>query len=319
MILTITCSYFDHVKYSASEFINRDKDFVGNGVLHPGTDFALTFPGGMTINVGAGTAWVGGRRIGYDADPVQALTLVAANPTYPRIDLIEVGYTGTGASGVGQIKVVTGVSAPSPLQPQPDTGFIGIYAVSVGAGVTSISVGNVQDIRAGISIAGATNTPLASTIPATITPSSTGNAGVGTSAARDDHQHPAPASYPPNSHASSHGTAGSDRVTPAAIGAAAASDLTAYINAGTNNKSTQEVKTLLVKTDTRRIEVTRTSGQISSLAVKDPSDNSTVTSVTVNRTSGQVSSVVATVGTRTITTTVNRTSGQVTSITKAVS
>lgn len=91
------------------------------------------------------------------------------------------------------------------------------------------------------------------------------------------------------------------------------------VRAGTDNKSTQEIKTLLVETDTRRVEVTRTSGQISSLAVKDPSDSSTVASVTVNRVSGQVSSIVEAVGSRTVTTTINRTSGQVSSITKAVS
>lgn len=90
------------------------------------------------------------------------------------------------------------------------------------------------------------------------------------------------------------------------------------VNAGTGNKDTQEIKTLLVDTDTRSIEVTRTSGQISSLAVKDPSDGSTVATVTVNRTSGQISSLVLVAGGKTVTTTVNRTSGQITSITKAV-
>lgn len=90
------------------------------------------------------------------------------------------------------------------------------------------------------------------------------------------------------------------------------------VRAGDDNKNTQEVKTLLVETDTRSVEVTRTSGQITGLTVKDPSDSSTVESVIVNRASGQVSSIVETVGARTITITINRTSGQITSITKAV-
>lgn len=91
------------------------------------------------------------------------------------------------------------------------------------------------------------------------------------------------------------------------------------VNVGANNKSTQEVKTLLVDTDTRSVEVTRVSGQISSLAIKDPSDASTVASLSVTRTSGQISSVAKVVGARTVTTTVNRTGGNVTGITKAVS
>lgn len=94
---------------------------------------------------------------------------------------------------------------------------------------------------------------------------------------------------------------------------------TAALPVGNGNKDTQEIKTLLIETDTRSVEVTRTSGQISSLAVKDPSDSSTVASVAVNRVSGQVSSIAVTVGARTVTATINRTSGQVTSITKAVS
>ncbi len=89
--------------------------------------------------------------------------------------------------------------------------------------------------------------------------------------------------------------------------------------AGTNNKSTQETKNLLVETDTRSVEVTRTSGQISSLAIKDPSDGSTVASATVTRTGGQISSITTVVGARTVTVSINRTGGQVTSITKAVS
>jgi len=89
--------------------------------------------------------------------------------------------------------------------------------------------------------------------------------------------------------------------------------------AGTDNKSTIERKALDIPVDTRSVEVTRTSGQISSLAIKDPLDVSTVASASITRTSGQISSITVTVGTRTITVTVNRTSGQVTSITKAVS
>lgn len=91
------------------------------------------------------------------------------------------------------------------------------------------------------------------------------------------------------------------------------------VRAGTGNKDTQEVKTLLIETDTRSVEVTRTSGQITGMAVKDPADGATVASVSVTRTLGQVSSIAVTVGTRIVTATINRVSGQVTSITKAVS
>lgn len=90
------------------------------------------------------------------------------------------------------------------------------------------------------------------------------------------------------------------------------------LQVGENNKTTQEVKTLFIDTDTRRVEVTRTDGQVASITIKDPSDNSTVETVTINRTDGQVSSLTKSVGGRTVTYTVNRTSGQITGITKAV-
>lgn len=88
---------------------------------------------------------------------------------------------------------------------------------------------------------------------------------------------------------------------------------------GTDNKSTVERKVLDIPTDIRKIEVTRASGQITLLTVKDPSDNSTVSTTTVNRTSEQISSIVVTVGGKTLTYTVNRVSGQISSVTKAVS
>jgi len=188
--LTISASFFDHVKYPAQEFINRDADFIGNGVLHPATDFALTYNNNMTVNIGAGTSWANGMRIGYDANPSLTLTFATADATNPRIDLIEIGTTGTGTQGAGAIKVVTGVPQANPLQPQPDLGFIALYAVRVNAGVTAISAANITDLRSGISIAGATNTPLASSVPGTQTLNTTGSAGTSSNAARADHVHP---------------------------------------------------------------------------------------------------------------------------------
>lgn len=153
--MTITASFFDHVKYPASEFLNRAKDLIGNGVINPATDFALSYPGGMAVNVtGAGKAWADGYRIGYDANPVQNLTIAAADPTNPRIDLIEIGYSGTGTAGIGQFKVVTGVAQVSPIQPSPDAGYVVLYAVNVAANATAIAAGNVTDLRKHITVGG---------------------------------------------------------------------------------------------------------------------------------------------------------------------
>lgn len=191
----ITCSIFDHVKYSAQEFRSRDKDFVGNGVLKPVTDFGLTFPTtpNMTASPAAGTAWVDGYRIGYDASPAQTLTFATADPTNPRIDLVEIGYTGSGVTGAGVIQIVKGTAAGTPIQPQPDTGFIGIFAIHIAAGATSIIAGNVTDLRAAVILSGAATTPLSSATPTLETIGSSGNPGTSSAASRADHQHGMPA------------------------------------------------------------------------------------------------------------------------------
>lgn len=93
----------------------------------------------------------------------------------------------------------------------------------------------------------------------------------------------------------------------------------AFLQAGTDNKSVQEVKTFFVGIDTRSVKVDRENGQIASMAIKDPSDGSTVVGITVIRENGQISQIQKTVGVRVITIKVNHTNGQVTSITKAVS
>jgi len=88
---------------------------------------------------------------------------------------------------------------------------------------------------------------------------------------------------------------------------------------GVNNKSTQEVKTLPIDIDTRSVYVSRTSGLVTGITIKDPTDSSTVETIAINRTGGLVSSLIKVVGGRTIVYTVNRTDGAITSITKAVS
>lgn len=91
------------------------------------------------------------------------------------------------------------------------------------------------------------------------------------------------------------------------------------IGAGEDNKSTQEIKTLLVSTDTRSITVTRDTGLITGLTIIDPTDDSTVATLAVTREGGQISQIVKSVDTRQITTTIARTNGQITGISKAVS
>lgn len=159
----MTTTYFpeNHVKFGADDFMGMMLDFIGNGVVTPSTDFALTFPATptMSFSVGAGTAYINGQRYrNYagpytpNASPLVNLTCAAADPSNPRIDLVEIGPVGfdplaTSPWSYGIIKIKTGTPAGSPVRPTADTGFLALYAIAVGAGVTSINAGNVTDLR----------------------------------------------------------------------------------------------------------------------------------------------------------------------------
>lgn len=91
-----------------------------------------------------------------------------------------------------------------------------------------------------------------------------------------------------------------------------------YLHVGTDNKSVQETKNLLIDVDTRSVVITRDAGQIASIAVKDSVDNSTIETLSITRTDGQITAASRIVNGKTITYNINRIGGQITSITKGV-
>jgi len=88
---------------NTQDLVNRDQDFVGNGVLKT-TDFPLAFPElpDMTFGAGEGIAWVNGSRVANDATP--ELLTVAAADAEPRIDIVQVGFDAAGNSPVLAVK-----------------------------------------------------------------------------------------------------------------------------------------------------------------------------------------------------------------------
>ncbi|MCF8566923.1 H-type lectin domain-containing protein [Alicyclobacillus tolerans] len=151
--MTLGITFFDKVKYKSTDFLARDSDFFGAGVVHL-TDFPLTYPStpNMTVNVGAGTAWTNGYRVANDSNVV-TLTFNTADPTNPRIDIIEVGYTAStdangDTTGSPVLQVKQGVAAASPIEPGADPGFVKLYAVSIAANQTTVTAADVTDRRA---------------------------------------------------------------------------------------------------------------------------------------------------------------------------
>ena len=77
--------------------------------------------------------------------------------------------------------------------------------------------------------AGATATPLASVVPGAESAGTAGVVGVSTNAARQDHAHPAPGTWPPSGHESTHLTGGTDPIpvaTESVAGLESAADKT---------------------------------------------------------------------------------------------
>lgn len=103
---------------------------------------------GMNVKVSSGFAMVRGHF--YKTDATETLTISAANGTNPRRDLVVLRLNPTANSIV--LAVVTGTAAASPSDPtlaQTDEGTyeFPIGRVTVPAGATTISAGNVEDIR----------------------------------------------------------------------------------------------------------------------------------------------------------------------------
>ena len=161
-------NFFDHIKFGATAWLDRWNDFFGTGVLNLQSsgpvgstgDFALSYPStpNLTATVGVGTAWVAGYRVHNDNATPVTLTFAAADPTNPRIDLIQVGPIPISSVNIpagltqnlGQITVKTGTPAGSPVQPTPDTNMVPLFAVAVAANQTTIGTANITDLRVAV-------------------------------------------------------------------------------------------------------------------------------------------------------------------------
>jgi len=120
-------------------------------------DLAVTAPGGtMTVSVASGWAAIlgtyqtnMGTYMAYN-DGATTATITTADPSNPRIDLVcitvlDAAYSGSLNSVA--INVVAGTPAGSPSVPSTPTNSIALARVAVAAGATSISSGNITDVR----------------------------------------------------------------------------------------------------------------------------------------------------------------------------
>jgi len=119
-------------------------------------DLAVTASSGMNLSVAAGWAAIlgtyqtnMGTYMAYN-DGAATATITTADPSNPRIDVVcitvnDAAYSGSLNSVA--INVVKGTAAGSPTVPSTPTNSIALAQVAVAAGATSITSGNITDVR----------------------------------------------------------------------------------------------------------------------------------------------------------------------------
>jgi hypothetical protein len=109
----------------------------------------------MTVNVDSGHCSIvssyslGGVYVGYN-DAAVILTITAADGSNPRIDLIVATVNDQAYAGVTNnitFQVITGTPAGSPTVPSTPTNSIALAQIAVAAGATSVTSGNITDVR----------------------------------------------------------------------------------------------------------------------------------------------------------------------------
>lgn len=145
---------YDRV-YDSEDMTSYLDLLVGDGVFpNPSTNLQVLAGGGMTVNVQAGQGWINGHKMINSA--VVPLTISAANALMARIDRV-IFYVDYTAREMG-IAVKTGTAAASPQAPEltrTDTRYEMCLAnVTVGAGATSITQGNITDTRGNSTVCG---------------------------------------------------------------------------------------------------------------------------------------------------------------------
>lgn len=111
----------------------------------------------MSVNVAAGQAVVDGTQVGATQgtyvgtnDATANLSIAAADPTNPRIDIVVAQFEDSVYSGANndfKLAVVTGTPAPSPSPPATPANAMVLAQVAVAANASSITNGNITDKR----------------------------------------------------------------------------------------------------------------------------------------------------------------------------
>ena len=144
------------------EFARFEREFLNEGVI---SGFAVSqFSGGanLSVDVALGLAVIEitntnvshakTYKVYFSSDATETIEVEAADVTNPRIDrlILEVDVTtnpNANASNIATIRIVKGVAAGSPAAPSEPSNAITLALISVPAGDTTISTGQITDSR----------------------------------------------------------------------------------------------------------------------------------------------------------------------------
>lgn len=147
-------SYITGTQYSPTDMMQRESDWVNEGVLST-LDLNVTAGSGLSVYVkGAIQGTVGGnawlpKGYRFYNDSQKTVTLSTAHATYSRIDLIVAGIDTTTNPYTPTIKAITGTPSASPVVPTIPATLINIVLakVLVTANQTTMVSGNITDLR----------------------------------------------------------------------------------------------------------------------------------------------------------------------------
>lgn len=119
-----------------------------------GSPLKVLAASGMNITVNNGIAFVQGSAA-LDAgiypdvlDTLTTLTVTTADPSNPRIDNVCLTHTDNGdGTSTFVVQIQAGTPAPGPVAPTLPGNSLLLATIAVGAGVTSITTGNITDQR----------------------------------------------------------------------------------------------------------------------------------------------------------------------------
>lgn len=155
--------FFDSIDkdkpYPAEEFAEYFRLFLSDGVWALGTNLQVTAAAGMTVSAGYGAAMIQG--YGYwlkdNSTGAKQFTL-SAGGAQPRIDRIILRLDMALATRSIVMAVLAGTPAATPVAPALTRAGniyeLSLAQIAVGAGVASISAGNIMDERGNIELCG---------------------------------------------------------------------------------------------------------------------------------------------------------------------